>query len=170
MFREAGRSATPPLLPSHRANNRLIDPFDAQFWTNNHALDIDSGRLLSEVQSLLNSPSMVALARSLQGREAQSFIDRLHHVSYSSHVNHAQIDLHCSAEHRSLRIHISMTTFGGGACGLFARYPKHRGFYPCRISCERRTYTLGRFATGGGLVSSAMENTRETPWPSNSSR
>lgn len=172
MSREAGRSIPPPFFHPHRADsNRPIDPSDVQsFWTNIHASDIGSSEHLSEVQSLLNSPSTVALARSYQGREAQSFIDYLHQVSYPSRVNGARIDLSCGGVYRSLSRRISTIAFGGGACGLSARYPKHRGFYPCRISCEKRTYTLGRFATRGGLVSSAMENTRETPWPSSTSR
>ena len=79
MPHEAGRS--PPRL--QRIDRQLIqDSFlDIRFWTKTHSTEITSGEYLSEIQSLLNSSSKIALARSLRRREAQTLIDLLDQVS-----------------------------------------------------------------------------------------
>lgn len=126
---------------------------DIEFFTKLYLTEVASSECLSAVQSLLSCPSKVAFARSFQENEAQIFIDFLHQVSHSSCFNSVQTHSSCGAKYRSLCKHPLTAIFGGGACGLSARYLKHRGFYPCRTSCKRRTYTLGRFAIRAGLVS-----------------
>lgn len=145
---EEDRSSPPPLPCPQRVDSWSIDPFDAQFRPNIYSLNIDSRECLSEVQSLLNSPSNVALASSFQGREAQSLI---HQVSHSCRPPWAYLS--CGEKRRPLCAYALTTTSGGSPCGLFAGYPKHRGSYPRRISFKRRTYTLERFATRGHLES-----------------
>ena len=58
-----------------------------QFWANIYSTDITSSECLSEVLSLLNCPSRIAVARSLQGSEAQTFIDFLDRVSTKLHAS-----------------------------------------------------------------------------------
>ena len=78
---EASRPSTPPLLRPQRVGDSLTDSFDVQFWTNIRSLDIDSREYILGVQSLLNSPSKITLARSLKGAKAQMFTNFLDQVS-----------------------------------------------------------------------------------------
>ena len=52
-----------------------------QFRSNNCLLETASNESLSEVRSLLYSPTKITVARSLQGDEAQALIDFLDRVS-----------------------------------------------------------------------------------------
>ena len=76
-------SRTPLFLHPQRADDRQIDSPDVPFWANMQSADIDWSDCLSEVQSLLNSPSKLTLTRSFEGTNAQMFINLLDHVSCS---------------------------------------------------------------------------------------
>lgn len=133
-----------PLRPP-RTDDRLIDSFDV------HLLDLDSTEYLLEFNSLLNSPSKITLAKSFQGGRAQSLIDFLHQVSCSCPPWPDTPNLWRG--HRSWCGRDLTTTSGGGPCGLLARFPKRRGFYPRRISFKPTTYALGLIAPKGHLES-----------------
>lgn len=62
----------------------LIESTDIQFRSNIYSSEATSSESLSEVQSLLCCPTKITIARSLQGTEAQTFIDFLDRVSRSS--------------------------------------------------------------------------------------
>ena len=79
----AGCSSTLPSLHLQAVDDQLVGSSDTQFLKAIHSADVDSSERLSEVQSLLNSPFKVTLVRSLQGNEAQTFIDALDRVSQS---------------------------------------------------------------------------------------
>ena len=67
-------------FPVANADFCSTDSLDIQFWANLCVVEITSSECLSEVQTLLNCPSKITLARSFQGREAQTFIDFLDQV------------------------------------------------------------------------------------------
>ena len=60
---------------------RLMESLDVQLWANIHSMDITSEECLTKVRSLLSCRSNMNVARSLQGEEAQAFIDFLDRVS-----------------------------------------------------------------------------------------
>lgn len=68
-----------PLEPQR--DHRLRESLDTQYWAAIYSMEITSSSCLSEVESLLNCPSKIALVRGLQGSEAQAFIDFLDQVS-----------------------------------------------------------------------------------------
>ena len=85
MFHETGRSTTPPLpfpVPQW-VDNQLVSPFNAMFWGNTPSVGIDRSEheYLSGLQSLLNCPSKITLARSFRGAQAQMTINFLDQVS-----------------------------------------------------------------------------------------
>ncbi|KAF9790663.1 kinase-like domain-containing protein [Thelephora terrestris] len=131
---EADRSCTSPLLPPHQADNWLIDPSDIEFWTNAQSLDFNSSEYLSKVQSLLNSPSNVALARSFHGRKAQLVIDFLHQAL-------ARTRLDDDLWRQSLR--------------LIRKLSKTQGILPTPYILQREDIHVGeiRFEGGFGIVS-----------------
>ena len=73
---ETEPSGAPPLCPSW-VDQWLIGPLGMQIRA---SMEITSDECISEVKSLLNCPSKVATARSLQGVEAQTLIDLLDKV------------------------------------------------------------------------------------------
>ena len=79
MPREAGPSCSHPSWIDPQLTRG--SPPDIQLWTNVRSPGFTTGERLSEVQSLLNSPSKVTLARSLQRCEAQRLVDSLDRVS-----------------------------------------------------------------------------------------
>jgi len=77
-----GLSGTLPLLhPSRRIAYPLTELLDTQFWTSIYSSEITSNECTSGVQSLLNCPSKITVARSFRGADAQKFIDFLDRVS-----------------------------------------------------------------------------------------
>ena len=78
---ETGPSSTPPFLRPQWVDNRLTDAFNVPFWANIRSADVDRSESLSEVQSLLSSPSKITLAQSFEGTEAQFVINFLDQVS-----------------------------------------------------------------------------------------
>ena len=65
-----------PIMDCHQ----LMNSPDDQFWTSIDSAEITSGECLSNVQSLLRSSCKIAVARSFEGVEAQTFIDFLDRV------------------------------------------------------------------------------------------
>jgi len=76
-----GPSGTPPLLYLQCPNHPFIESSDTQFWTNLYTMDVTSDECLSKIQILLTCSSMIAVARSFRGNQAQMFIDFLDRVS-----------------------------------------------------------------------------------------
>ena len=74
------QSGTPPSFAWVGAPH-LIEPSDTQFPTKLYSMETTSTECLSEVRALLGCPYKIAAARSLQGNEAQKFIDFLDRVS-----------------------------------------------------------------------------------------
>ena len=58
-----------------------LESLGVQFWDNVLSPEIPSDEPLSTVRSLLTCPTNIAVARSLQGDEAQRLIDFLDQVS-----------------------------------------------------------------------------------------
>ena len=77
----AGPSSTFPLPCSQLMGRQLIEPLDIQHSANNYSIEVTSNECISEVQSLLSSPLKIALARIIQGNNAQTLIDSLDCVS-----------------------------------------------------------------------------------------
>jgi hypothetical protein len=61
----------------------LIESSDSQFWANIYSTEITSSECLPKIWSLFSCPSKIAVARSFQGNEAQTFIDFMDRVSKS---------------------------------------------------------------------------------------
>ena len=94
--------------------------------TNIYAMEITSDKCLSEVRSLINSPSKIQAVRSLQGNEAQKFIDFLDQVSKSPLLAFLRL----SHWPRFLPCHASGGDFGGGDYYFSLRFAKPAGLYP----------------------------------------
>ena len=63
------------------ASSHLIQLLDIQFPAKLCSMEATSTECLLEVRSLLTCPPKVAAARSLEGNEAQEFVDFLDRVS-----------------------------------------------------------------------------------------
>jgi len=68
-------------VSSQRIDHRLIIFLGARFSTNIRSTGITSDECISEVQSLLGCSFKITLAMSIQGNEAQTFVDLLDQVS-----------------------------------------------------------------------------------------
>lgn len=66
-----------PIMDCHR----LMRFPDDRFWASIYSAEITSGECLSNVQSLLCSSCKIAVARTFEGVEAQTFVDFLDRVS-----------------------------------------------------------------------------------------
>ena len=64
-------------------NHRFTESSDIKFSANIYPMEITSNECISQIESLLSCPSKITLARSIQGTEAQTFIDFLDQVGRS---------------------------------------------------------------------------------------
>ena len=78
---EPGPPGTLSLLPLGRVDHLVRLATAPWFWEIIYSLEITSNECLSEVRSLLNCPSKIAVARNFRGSEAQAFVDFLDKVS-----------------------------------------------------------------------------------------
>ena len=105
---------------------------DALFWDNVFSVDITPTEGLSIVTDLVNSPSKISEARSLQGDQAQSLIDLIDRVSDSS--KRTSVPRILIMSYSSSRLRTSTRNCLCGARGWFTRSAKPAGFYPPRMS------------------------------------
>jgi hypothetical protein len=80
---EINPSGTYPGKHAFACGRTLTQVLDALFWNTILSTDITSAGDLSNVSTLVHSPSKIAMARSLQGDDAQRMIDLIDRVSDS---------------------------------------------------------------------------------------
>ena len=146
----ASPSSTLPLPCSQLMGRQLIGPLDIQYSANIYSTEITSNECISEVQSLLSSPLRIALARSIQGNNAQTLIDSLDRV-HSYYVRHTSATH--GVEYRHLCGHVLTVNFSSGVYNSFPRSAKHTESYPHLIFFTGSSCALGRFTTRVGLGS-----------------
>jgi len=140
----AAPSGPLPLPHPQRIGHRLIEASGAQFWTSIYSIDVTSNECPAKVQTLLSCRSSVNVARSLQGNDAQIFIDFLDQVSCksSAHASATQ-----GVNRRFLHSHASMINSGSGVYCFFPRSARPIESYPPRTFFNENAYALGGCAT-----------------------
>ena len=146
----ASPSSTLPLPCSQYMGRQLIEPLDVKYSANIHSMKITSNECISEVQSLLSCPLKISRTRSIQGNQAQSFVDSLDRVSgyYVRHTSAAH-----GVEYRFLHGHVSMVNSSSAAYDFFPRSAKQTGSFPHRIFSAGSSCALDWFTTRVGLRS-----------------
>ena len=81
MSHETDPSGAHPSLSQSTCTWTLTRALDAFFWEVIFSVDITSTEGLSNVSTLVHSPSKIAVARSFRGDKAQSFINLIDRVS-----------------------------------------------------------------------------------------
>ena len=79
---------THPGKPAFACGQTLIQPLDALFWDAVFSMDIASAEGLSNISTLVHSPSKITVARSLRGDDAQRLINLIDRVSDSRRRPH----------------------------------------------------------------------------------
>jgi hypothetical protein len=64
-----------------RRGQTLTQTLDARFWDAICSMDITSAEGFLNISTIVHSPSKIAMARSLKGDKAQSFIEQIDRVS-----------------------------------------------------------------------------------------
>jgi hypothetical protein len=70
-----------PSLWQNPCTKALTQALDTLFWDAIFSMDVTSAEGLSNISTLVHSPSKITAARSLQGDKAQTFIDLMDRVS-----------------------------------------------------------------------------------------
>ena len=100
---------------------------DALFWDTIFSIDVASAEGLSNIRTLVHSPSKIAMARSLQDDQAQRFIDIIDQVSSSS--KRPLVPRMLIVGRSFSRYHALTRNYLGGAHGCFTRSAKLAGYY-----------------------------------------
>ena len=120
---------------------------------------------VSKIRSFMHSPSRIAAARGLRGKEAQELIDLIDQVRPRLRYDGIR-----GTEQRSrlFRCRNSMGTFGNNVCICFVSSAKPPNYcLPHMFSSEPRVSVV--FTVAAGLRTSAKESTWDVAWPSNTS-
>jgi hypothetical protein len=125
-------------------HDNLIKSSDTQFPAKICSMETTSTECLLEVRSLLSCPFKVAAARSLQGTEAQIFVDFLDQVSGLCGLSLKSTTEHVG--HRFSSGHPLMTNSVNEVSCCFPRFAKPLVSYPQGISFEGR-YSWSGFTT-----------------------
>lgn len=129
MLYETVPSGTHPFLCLRRVKAHLTP--DPLFWDTIFVADITSAEGLSNFSTLIHSPSKITAARSLQGDQAQVFIDLIDRVSGRGKPSiHRVLIMRRSSLHYPTLIR----SCSGGAHGCFTRSAKLAGCCPLRMS------------------------------------
>ena len=132
MFSKPG---TPPSF-ARLLHNHLIQSSDIQFPAKLCSMEATSTECLSEVRSLLRCPFKIAAARSLQGNEAQMFIDFLDRVSG---LRATPLGLTTERSgHRFSSSHLLTTYFAGGVSCCSQKSANSVASYPPGMFFKRR--------------------------------
>ena len=115
---------------------RLTGLLDVLFLAKICSMEVTSSECLSEVRTLLSRASNITAARSLQGNEAQVFVDFLDQVSKlsASCLDPTAQRIEC----RFLHSNPSRTNSGSEVYYCSPRSAKTAASYPARISFERK--------------------------------
>jgi len=136
--------------PFARRGLALIQISDVHFWDTIFSMDTTSTEGLSNITTLIHSPSDITVARSLRGNQAQGLIDLIDRVSVPGDLPLLRVLItRCSFS----RYPILMRKHLGVARNCSTRSAKPVGYYPHHLSFNQSSPML---VSLGGVVALQM--------------
>lgn len=137
----------PPSFSLTRDRYLTCQSPDAQPWSGLYNLEITSEDCLSEVRSLLNSPSKISVARNFQGPEAQSLVDFLDRVGELQAWCHGNLN-HSTQALAQLRLD---DKHGRRCLRLLSKICKSQKIIPASYNFQSELLRIGGVQDCGGF-------------------